>query len=164
MSPVLRIAIFLSFAWTLSAASALLESRAEGRFPVPARGEAMLIDFRPDSIRNWKISQARLYLFLTAGKAPEKLPLSTVTVNWTEDNPAEAAKGAFGKGASAQAHCPVKQLPQGWIEVQLPPAFLEALAAGKSFGFAWLTGPARINGRSPVFRQPYILAEGAPAR
>ncbi len=164
MSVVLRLATLFGFALTLSAASALIESRAEGRFSVPERGEAMLIDFRPDSIRNWKISQARLYLFLTSGKAPEKLPLSTVTVNWTEENPTEAAKGAFGKLGSTEEHCPVKQLPQGWIEVQLPPTFLEALAAGKSFGLAWLTGPSRINGRSPVFRQPYILAEGAPAK
>lgn len=145
----------------LQGASALVETRAEGRFTVETRGDAMVMDFRPDSIRGWKIAEARLYLFVVSGSVPPKLAVSTVTTEWSEDAPAEAAKGAFGKSSSREAQCVVKQLPQGWIEVQLPTDFVEAMAAGKSFGIAWLSGGARINGRAPVFRQPYILASEA---
>lgn len=159
---MLRLAWWIGCAMVLQGASALVETRAEGRFNVEGRGEAMVMDFRPDSVRGWKIAQARLYLVVVSGDVPPKLAVSTVTVNWTEDNSAEAGGGTFGKGGSRDAECVVKQLPQGWIEVELPPAFVEAMAAGKSYGIAWLTGGARINGRAPVFRQPYILAEGAP--
>ncbi|MBL8173267.1 MAG: hypothetical protein JNK48_01270 [Bryobacterales bacterium] len=161
---MLRLALLLSFALYLEAASALVESRAEGRFALDGQGETMLIDFRPDSIRGWKIAKARLYLYVVSGPAPAQLPVSTVTVNWSEDKPAGAAKGAFGKGGSSQVSCAVKPLPQGWIEVELPSAFLEAMAAGKSYGLAWRGGATRINGRAPAFRQPYILAEGDPSQ
>lgn len=159
---MLRLASAMLCAFVLHAASALVETRAEGRFTVEERGQAMVMDFRPDSIRGWKISQARLYLFIVSGPAPSKLSVSTVTANWTEDNPAQVRNATFGKGSSQEAQCTVKQLPQGWIEVELPPNFLEAMAAEKSFGIAWLTGASRINGRAPVLRQPYILVQGDP--
>ncbi len=158
---VLRLATLLLFSIGLQGASALLESRAEGRFTLDGRGEAMLVDFRPDSVRGWKISKARLYLFVISGAVPSKMPVSTVTVNWTEDAPADARKGVFGNSASRHNDCVLKPLQQGWVEVELPGDMIEAMAAGKSFGLAWLTATMRVNGRAPAFRQPYLLVEGA---
>lgn len=157
---VLRLATLLLFCFCLQGASALLESRAEGRFTLDGRGEVMLIDFRPDSVRGWKISKARLYLFVVSGAVLPKMPVSTVTVNWIEDAPANARKGVFGNGASRHTDCVVKPLQKGWVEVELPAEMIEAMAAGKSFGLAWLTGTMRVNGRAPAFRQPYLLVEG----
>lgn len=157
---VLRLATSLLFCIGLQGASALLESRAEGRFTLDGRGEAMLVDFRPDSVRGWKISKARLYLFVVSGAVLPKMPVSTVAVNWTEDAPSNARNGVFGNGASRHTECLVKPLRQGWVEVELPGEMIEAMAAGRSFGLAWLSGTMRVNGRSPAFRQPYLLVEG----
>ncbi len=65
---MLPLVLLMSSVWSLEAASALVESRAEGRFAVEGRGEAMLVDFRTDSIRNWKITKARLYVFVLSGE------------------------------------------------------------------------------------------------
>ena len=161
---MLSLVLLLNSVGMLPASSALVESRAEGRFAEEDRGRAMLVDFRTDSIRNWRITKAKLYVFVVSGEIPAQLPVSTVTRNWTEDAPGSAVAGTFGRGESKESPCPAKPLPQGWLEVEIPPAFLEAMAAGKSYGLAWLPGAARINGRAPAFRQPYILVEGDPAK
>ena len=157
-----QVLVLIVFCLPVAAASALLESRAEGKISVEGRGEAMLMDFRPDSVRGWKISKARLYLYVVSGERLPRIPVSTITVRWTEESPHEAGGGVFGKGGSREANCPAKELPQGWIELELPGTFIEAMSAGRAFGLAWISGAMRINGRAPVFRQPYLLVEGDP--
>lgn len=155
-----RLAFGLTLAVGLFAATAMLESRDEGRVAVEGRGEAMVLDFRPDSARGWKITNAKLYLFVSSGPVLKKMPVSTVTVEWSGGDAGGVGKGVFGKGGSVEAECTVRELKQGWVEVDLPAELIEALAAGRSHGFAWLPGNMRVNGRTPVLRQPYILVEG----
>ena len=139
----------------MRAATAMVESRAESKLTLPAKGEILLIDFRTDSVRDWKISGATLQLFIVSGDAPKTMELSLISTSWKEPE-----KGLFAKERSC--HCAVTVLEQGWIRVTLPTAFVEALAAGKAYGLAIAQGTVKINGRAPVFRQPFILAEGEP--
>lgn len=144
------------------AASALIESRAEARLKPVNLPEILLIDFRPDSIRGWKVESAKLFLYLTQGTVPPSIRVSTIAARWTEADPQPAAGAIFGGKDSVSGECRVKDLEQGWMEVELPAAVREALGSGKSTGLAIEQKEIRINGRAPVFRQPYILTDGQP--
>jgi hypothetical protein len=145
-----------------SAATALLDSRAEAAVRVPGRGEIRLFDFRPDSARGWKIRKAALYLHVDSGTAPATLPVSTVTVRWREEAPDKARHFVFGEGNSLHGRYRVEVLPEGWIRVEIPPALIESHTAEKSFGFAIEEGKRRFSGRKPVDHQPYMMVEGDP--
>jgi hypothetical protein len=157
---VRRLLFVLLFCESAHAASALLETRAEAKLTLPQRGEIRLFDFRPDSVRNWKVTSASLLLFLLSGDVPKTLNISTIAAAWDEAKPEDAAHHMFGKD---QTHaCAVQPLEQGWVRVTLPPALIELMANAKAYGLAIEQGPRKFNGRSPVLRQPYVLVDGEP--
>ncbi len=155
-----NLALALSLALVpASAQTALLESRAEGRLVLAERGEIRLFDFRPDSIRGWKVRAASLYVHLTSGPVPERLPVSTIMTPWSEDAPERAAKGMFRNPQARFANCRVEPLPQGWLRVELEPWMADALGARRSFGLAIEQGNRKLNGRGPAYLSPYIFVE-----
>jgi hypothetical protein len=145
-----------------AAQTALVESRAEGRFVLPGRGEIRMFDFRPDSIRGWKVRKASLYINLVSGPAPRRLNVSTVMTPWSEDSPDRAAKAVFGDPHARFASCEVEELPQRWLRVELPAWMVEALGARRSFGLAIEQGDRKLNGRGPAYLSPYIFVEAEP--
>lgn len=160
LEKVRAIVLALIFASFLQCGTALLESRDEAKFTLPERGKILLFDFRPDSAASWKIAKGVLYLFLESGAVPQKLNISTVTAEWTQKDFSKASNAVFGKAGSKHQACVVTELKEGWMQVDLPVEFLQAHVMGKSFGFAIEQGPRKINGRRPVFKQPYIFVDG----
>lgn len=144
------------------AASALLESRAQGSLALKDRGQIRLFDFRPDSATGWKIRKATLFLHLESGEPPRQIAVSSIAVKWTEDAPQQALEGIFGKAASRHGSFRVTPIEKGWLSVELEPWLIEWLAAGKSFGLALEQGPRRFHGRGPAYYAPYLLVEGDP--
>jgi hypothetical protein len=141
----------------LAAETAIVESRSEGRITVKGRGEVLLMDFRTASIEKWKVTKATLMLHIDEGAPPRMVHVSTVPSRWTEDNPQKAASGLFKESRRFL----VTEQQQGWISIDLTPAYVEALASGKSHGLAVEEEGFRLHGRKPPQFSFSMLVEGS---
>lgn len=148
----------------LTAATALLPTRAEARLSKAGRGRIAVFDFRPDGAAHWKIRKATLILHLAAGDPPKSIAVSTVARKWSPANPAALHEAVFHPREAPFADCLVRVLPQRWIEVALEPWIAEWMVSGKSYGLAIAEDGRRISGRDPPFLAPYLLVEGEPPR
>ena len=148
----------LLFAITLHAATAIVESRGEARIQVPNHREVLLMDFRTASIEAWKVKKATLALHVKEGSQPKTILLSTIPSRWTEEDPSPAAKGLFQQSK----RFPTKEMGEGWIGVEVAPEFVEAMAAGKSYGLAVEQEGFKLHGRGPAYFSFQFLVEGEP--
>lgn len=140
----------------LHAARALVESRGEARISVPGHGEVLLMDFRTASIDRWKVTKATLALHVKEGAIPRTVLLSSIPTHWTEEDPEPARKRLF----QASKPLPAKDMGQGWIYVDVPSEYVEALAAGSSFGLAVEQKGFQLHGRGPAYYSFQLLVEG----
>src|SRR5258708_3995520 len=69
-------AAMLLTAFGAQGASALLESRAEGR--IAGKVPVALFDFRPDSAEGWKITKATLFLHVAKGTVGDLLRVAPI--------------------------------------------------------------------------------------
>lgn len=150
------ITLLLAVGLPLGAETAIVEARGEARIPVSGRGDTLVMDFRTASIEKWRITKATLMLHLEEGDPPRMVHLSTVPSRWTEDNPKKAAGGLFKESRRFL----VTVLQQGWISVDVTPAYIEALAAQKIHGLAVEQENFKLHGRKPPQFAFSMVVEG----
>lgn len=153
-----RLFAALSLGGSLAAETAIVEARADARLHLEGRTEILLLDFRTASIATWEIRKATLLLHVQEGEPPKMLLISLVPARWTEDAPERAAAGLFRHSGRFQ----VRVLEQGWIQVELSPSFVAALAREQSFGLAVEQKNFRLHGRKPPQFAFVLLVEGGP--
>ena len=154
-----------------------------------------LVDFDTTAVRGRKVAKASLFLHVAGEHRLKTIGLSTVAVAWREGEGAEKTGASFdwaeagsrrwgGRqsdvtdvtfGRQGTLHQYSNLLPRegGWLEVEVPPRFVEALASGASHGLAVTDekGQTRWNNDVDAREQsgfgPYLLvttAPGEPAR
>jgi hypothetical protein len=154
----------------------------------------MLARFDTAPIRGWEVDRATLFLHVDGEDRLRTIGLSTVAVEWEEGqgNGAPADRGAtfewaehrkrrwggrqgdftdavFTRQGTRAAYSELRRGRDGWIEVDVPGALVEAMAAGASHGLAVSdeTGQTRWNNSVHTREQagfaPYLVVEGSPA-
>ena len=123
--------------------------------------QAILMNFRFAAIRDWAVTKATLLLHVAGGDALRNVGISTILAAWDETKPAavDVRKLQF-------LNHRVENKPQGWISIEVTPALVELLAAGKGTGLA-IRDPSSskqhaIHSRESVQFMPYLVVEGKP--
>jgi len=114
------------------------------------------MDFRTASIEKWRVTKATLMLHIEEGATPRMIHVSTIPSRWKEDDPQKAASGLFKESRRFL----VTEQAQGWISIELTPAYVEALAAQKSHGLAVEEEGVRFHGRKPPQFSFSMLVDG----
>lgn len=154
----------------------------------------MLATFDTAPIAGWRVRAARLRLHAAGPHKLKTIGISTVAVPWAEGTgngvradggatflESDAGRRAWG-GAQSDftdaawtaagtrvAYSDLREIGDGWIEVDVPPAFVHALADGQTYGFAITDekGQTRANNdvhsREQSGFEPYLLVEGRNA-
>jgi hypothetical protein len=149
-------------AWVAIQTSSLSQVTGAGpELVLDGSRKVILLDFNTAAIRGWKLQSALLLVHLRSGRAPTRVNVAIHTDDWDEQ--AVTSKLAPPKRALPSEAFFAKD---GWLEVKLPPQFVEALAAGRGRGLI-VAGYGRAPGcvfdsRESKRFAPYLLVEGRP--
>lgn len=154
----------------------------------------MLMKFDLSAIEGWRLTRARLRLHLAR---PDhmlwRVGLSTITADWAEgqgrsekvaggctflravapDTPwagpdSDFTDVAFGNGGSFMRYATPRDLPDGWLEIDVDPILVAAMLQGGSFGLCLSDEKGQtlfnndVHSREQSQYQPYLLVEGEP--
>jgi hypothetical protein len=154
----------------------------------------MLARFDTAPVGGWKVERARLFLHAAGEHRLKTLGLSTIAVDWTEGEEAgrTAKSGAtfdwadagrrrwggrqsdftdasFTRAGTQAVYTDLHRRAESWLEIDVPPAFVEAMARGTSFGIAISDekGQTRWNNAVDAREQagfaPYLEVTGDPS-
>lgn len=121
--------------------------------------ELSIIDFQTGPLRGKKVTKAKLMIKNAADEPIERVTISTITCDWVEGkgsnyqvldgvstfshriypktrwNDSDLTAVCIGHGGSMYASVDAKASKEsGWLELEIPPALIEARAAGLSYG------------------------------
>ena len=150
-----------------------------------------LLRFDTAAVRTWNVQSARLYLHASGEHRLKTVGLSTVATPWIEgDSAGKAGTGAsfewadtgktrwggrqsdvtdaiFTRQGTRAFYTDVQPREGGWLEVQVPPELVRAMAEGRSDGLAVTDekGQTRwnnnVHSREQSGFEPYLLVTGA---
>ena len=129
-------------------------SRSELRLDAP-----ILLDFQFSVTQNWRVKRAQLLLHVARGAAPDRVSVALATAKWTEIQP------KLNTSRLRFLPHPVATHEEGWIRVDVAPALIELLAAGKGYGLVVrdFAGRGRaLHSRESGQFAPYLVVEGSP--
>ncbi len=151
----------------------------------------MLAKFDTAGIAGWTVRSAKLRLHAAGPHKLKTIGISTVAVDWVEGIGAgtqeaggatflEADAGkckwggaqsdftdaAWSAAGTRVAYADLREIGDGWLEVDVPPAMVHALADGGTFGWAITDEKGQTRANSDVHSreqsgfEPYLLVEG----
>jgi len=107
--------------------------------------------FRMAIVQSWKIDGAKLFLHLQKGPVPKTLRLRA--------EPAGPEAKDLSKVAWIRTN--VQKQPDGWLQIDLPPALAARLAAHPDSRIVLRTPrDVVLDGRTANMRSPYLFVEG----
>jgi len=164
-----RSLILLTF-WCcfLQGATAVVECIADAGFAKGSGKEKQLpltgvvMRFRVEAIRGWKVSRAQLHLHTSAGSVPANVEIAVANVLWQEEDVTQIPekKLQFLKKKT-------ESLPEGWWKLDIEPSLIEMLASGRATVLVirdrTSAGASRsIDSREKNFSAGYLLVDGSP--
>ncbi len=156
----------------------------------------MLVKFDLAPIRGWRIDRARLYLHLARPQhCLWRVGISTITSDWKEGTGHGGEKAvngcsfyravapdvfwagpgsdftdvAFGLGGSFMSYAKPRELPGGWLEIEVAPRIVAAMLYGGSYGLCISDEKGQtlfnndVHSREQSRFQPYMIVDGARA-
>jgi len=154
----------------------------------------LTMKFDLSTVRGWRIHRARLYLHSVREHRLRTIGLSTIASDWNEGKGVDATtKGgscftyavypnqhwageqsdftdvSFGVGNTLYAFVDLQQLPDGWLEIDVPPKLVSAMKCKASFGLAVSDEKGQTRWNNDVHSReksqfaPYFVVEGEPA-
>lgn len=124
----------------------------------------VLMRFRFEAIRNWKVAKAQLHLHLAKGTLPPNLEIALSPAAWKENQPVKLDM----KKLQFLRH-KTEGLPEGWFQVEVEPSLVEILASGKATTLVLRdhtsAGATRfIDARENAFAAAYLVVDGESSR
>ncbi|HET6204521.1 MAG TPA: hypothetical protein VFI25_17150 [Planctomycetota bacterium] len=162
---------------------------AATRIRLKGNEHLLVLDFDASSLAGLRVADARLFLHPAGPVKLKTLGVSTVSSRWKEgDGNGREREGAvtflvsgdgpwpggdflavsFGRGGSAWEAADLREEAEGWISTPVPPAFVEAMAAGRSFGLAVSDEKGQTRWNNDFFSReepgagPYLLVRTEP--
>ena len=168
---LLRLSFLGLFCCLTYGATAVVECVADAAIGTANSGNApqlpltgVVMRFRFEAIRNWKVSKAQLHVHMAVGKPPSDLDVAFADLAWQENQTVKVDL----KKVRFLRHKAEGQ-PEGWIRLELEPSLVEMLASGKATTVVIRdrTSAAKsrlMNARESNFAAAYLLVEGEKPR
>ena len=119
----------------------------------------VLLNFQFSVIQGWRIKKAQLLLHVAEGGAPDRVGIATVASEWSETEPKLNVSRLRFLRHIVEPH------EEAWVRIEVAPALIELLAAGKGNGLVLrdYSGRRRIlHSRESGQYAPYLVVDGAP--
>ncbi|MBM4086901.1 MAG: hypothetical protein FJ272_19100, partial [Planctomycetes bacterium] len=148
---------------SIAAAEKEVDHNAGAKSVLRMKGIQHILVFKFDlaPIRGWRVQRTRLYLHAVREHRLRTIGLSTIASDWQEgagaDKPTDGGSCfthavyrsqrwageqsdftdvTFGAGHTLYAFVDLKALPDGWLEIDVPPKLVAAMLSGASYGLA----------------------------
>lgn len=172
-----------------------MNSGASSVIRIKAWQHFMLAKFDAEPVRRWRITSAKLYLHLARPQHMLwRVGISTITADWAEGRGrSEKVAGgctflravapnrfwagpdsdftdvAFGNGGSFMRYARPREVGGGWLEIDVDPMLVAAMAQGGSYGLCISDEKGQtlfnndVHSREQSQFRPYMIVEGLPS-